>query len=148
MTLQRAKPALMLIGIGFLIYAIRAAGGIAPMAKAMTKIGWWFLPAFFVTVIAQWLRTAAWMCIFERPEERPPMTALWRARLIGESLNYLTFAGPLLGDPARASELAAETGTKDCMATVGVDRFLYALASCLFITTAGLVWLGSFGWLA
>jgi hypothetical protein len=145
MTLQRAKPVLLVVGIGFLIYAIHAAGGPGPMMSAVLRIGWWFPIAFLPTVVAQWLRTFAWSLIFEKDAGRPPMKALWRARLVGEALNYLTFTGPLLGDPAKASFLTSETGCKKSLASVGIDRFLYALASVLFIVVAGCMWLGGLG---
>lgn len=145
MSLQRAKPVLLALGIGFLIYAIYAAGGLGPMLSAVVRIGWWFPLAFFPTVAAQWLRTVAWSLVFERSADRPSMKALWRARLVGEALNYLTFAGPLLGDPAKASLLTSETGCKTSLASVGIDRFLYAVASVLFIVVAGGMWIGGWG---
>jgi hypothetical protein len=76
------------------------------------------------------------------------MKALWRARLAGEALNYLTFAGPLLGDPVKASLLKSQTGCDKAMVSVGIDRFLYAIASILFIALAGSMWLGGLGVLA
>jgi len=113
------------------------------MVSAVLRIGWWFPLALFPTVIAQWLRTLAWRLIFEK--NAPSMKALWRARLVGEALNYLTFAGPLLGDPAKASILTSETGCEKSLVSVGIDRFLYALASVLFIVVAGCMWLGGLG---
>jgi len=115
------------------------------MVAAVLRIGWWFPLAFFPTVVAQLLRTLAWRLIFEKSPDRPSMKALWRARLVGEALNYLTFAGPLLGDPAKASMLTSETGCKKSLVSVGIDRFLYALASVLFIVVAGCMWLGGLG---
>jgi hypothetical protein len=143
--LQRAKPVLLVLGIAFLIYAIYAAGGLGPMVSSVLQIGWWFPLAFLPTIVAQWLRTVAWRLIFEKNAERPSMKALWRARLVGESLNYLTFAGPLVGDPAKASVLTSETGCPKALASVGIDRFLYALASVLFIVAAGCLWFGAPG---
>lgn len=73
------------------------------------------------------------------------MKTLWRARLAGESLNYLTFAGPLVGDPAKASILTEKAKCPGALSSVGIDRFLYALASVLFIVAAGCLWFGGPG---
>jgi hypothetical protein len=70
---------------------------------------------------------------------------LTRIRLIGEALNYLTIAGPLLGDPAKATLLSSETGGPRSMATVIVDRYLYATASSVFFVAAGCAWFGARG---
>ena len=145
MNSKRAKAVFLVIGIGFLVYAIYAAGGLRPMVLSVVRIGWWFPLAFLPTIVAQWLRTVAWSLVFEKGAARPSMKALWRARLVGESLNYLTFAGPLLGDPAKASLLKSETGCEKALSSVGIDRFLYALASLLFIAAAGFMWLGETG---
>jgi hypothetical protein len=136
------KLAALALGIGFLVFMIQAEGGVGPMLSALVRIGWWFPLAFLPTILAQWLRTFAWSLVFSSSASRPPMKALWRARLAGEALNYLTFAGPLLGDPVKASLLKSQTGCDKALVSVGVDRFLYAMASILFIALAGSMWLG------
>ena len=142
--MKRVKQIFLVAGIGLLGYAIHANGGPGPMIKALAGIGWWYPLAFVGTAVAHALRTTAWGIVVKNHTACPPLLTLARIRLIGESLNYLTMAGPILGDPAKATLLSSETGDKS-LKTVMVDRYLYATASTVFFVAAGCAWFGRSG---
>lgn len=145
--MQRLKVAFLILGLILLAYAISSAGGIAPMALTLLRMRWWLLLALTSTFVAQLLRTVAWGRVLEGYGGRISFATLWRVRLIGEALNYLSFAGPFLGDPAKAWLLASETGFKKSGATVAFDRYLYSISTVLFIAAIAAGWFTRWGML-
>lgn len=146
--MQRLKLIFLIAGLGLLVYAISRTGGFAPIVSTLLQMRWWLLLALLSTFVAQLLRTVAWARVLESYGGRIPFATLWRVRLAGEALNYLSFAGPFLGDPAKALLLSSETGFKKSAATVAFDRYLYSVSSVLFAAAVAAAWFTRWGILA
>src|SRR5262249_16034905 len=86
------------------------------------------------------LRTVAWSRVLDSYGGHISLAILWRIRLSGEALNYLSFAGPFLGDPAKAWLLTSETGFRKSGASVAFDRYLYSISTVLFIAAVDAGW--------
>jgi hypothetical protein len=135
--MARLRALFAIVGVVLFVYAVQVTGGIGSISVALTAMGWWFPLAFLTTIVAQWLRTVAWCLICDR---RYSFRSLARARLIGEALSYVSFAGPLLGDPAKAALLSNEAHGRAAIRTVGRDRYLYAVSSLAFVAVVGSLW--------
>ncbi len=146
--MRRLKLIFLIAGLALLGYAISHTGGFAPIASTLLRMRWWLLLALVSTFAAQLLRTVAWGRVLESYGGRIPFATLWRVRLTGEALNYLSFAGPFLGDPAKALLLKSETGFQKSAATVALDRYLYSLSTVIFAATVAAVWFTRWGLLA
>jgi len=143
--MRRLKTILLVLGLAFLAYAINTVGGSAAIALSLLQMRWWLLLALVSTFVAQLMRTVAWGRVLDSYGGRISLATLWRVRLIGEALNYLSFAGPFLGDPAKAWLLSSETGFKKSGATVAIDRYLYSLSTALFIAAVAVAWFTAWG---
>jgi len=92
--MRRLKTILLVLGLVFLAYAINTVGGSAAIALSLLQMRWWLLLALISTFVAQLMRTVAWGRVLDSYGGRISLATLWRVRLIGEALNYLSFAGP------------------------------------------------------
>ena len=90
--MKRIKQGFFLVGLGFLAYAIHAAGGIAPMVSALIGIGWWYPLAFGATIAAHGLRTAGWGMIVATHTARPSLIVV---EAVNKGLNALFFFLPM-----------------------------------------------------
>ena len=138
--MQRLKVAFLIVGLVLLAYAIHSAGGFSAMGLTLYRIRGWLMLGLLSTFVAQFLRTLAWSRVLESYGGHISFATVWRIRLIGEALNYLSFAGPFLGDPAKALLLSSETGFKKSGVSVAFDRYLYSISTVLFITAVAAGW--------
>ncbi len=117
---HRSKQFLFLVGLAFFLYVLKRTGW-STLAGGFHRLGWFLLLIFALSGLKYVVSAFAWAAAF-LPEERQSWRRLFGARLAGEALNYLSIAGPLLGEPVKASLLR------------GV-RFVPGLASTLLETT-------------
>lgn len=117
---HRSKQFLFLLGLVFFVYVLKRTGW-SIVTEGFRRLGWYLLVIFALSGLKYVISAFAWAAAF-LPEERQSWRRLFGARVAGEALNYLSIAGPLLGEPVKASLLR------------GV-RFVPGLASTLLETT-------------
>lgn len=121
MSLRRFKQISFPLGFALFFYLLWRIGWDA-LARDFRSIGWFLAVIVGLSGVKYALSACAWAAAFF-PEERQSWRKLFGYRLAGETLNYVSIAGPLLGEPVKASMLR------------GV-QFLPGLASTLLETTA------------
>jgi len=121
-----------LLGAGLLVYIIRKVG-IQAIFAALARVGFGF---FFVVAIngsRHVLRTIA-MSLSVPPEHRRfTFIQAFAARLGGESMSFLTFAGPLLGEATKVALLRKRVPLVHGVPALVVDNLLYNLSVVLVI---------------
>src|SRR3989338_6564560 len=80
----------------------------------------------------------AWQRAFAGRDDTTPFWQLFQVRLAGESLNYLTVAGPILGEPTKATLLRERLPVAVGLGGTLIEAGIYGLTSGL-ITLPGLV---------
>src|SRR5215471_6396307 len=126
-----------LLGAVLLFYLIRAVG-VEPIFSALSRVGF----GFFIVVAANGarhvLRTIA-MRLSVAPEHRRfSFLQAFAARLGGESMGFLTFAGPLLGEATKVALLRKRVPLVHGVPALVVDNLLYNL-SVVLVVFAGAV---------
>ena len=121
-----------LLGALLLVYLIRTVG-VEPIFSALSRVGF----GFFVVVAANgarhMLRTVA-MRLSVAPEHRRfSFLQAFAARLGGESMSFLTFAGPLLGEATKVALLRKRVPLVHGVPALVVDNLLYNLSVVLLI---------------
>ncbi len=121
-----------LLGALLLFYLIRAVG-VDPIFSALGRVGF----GFFIVVAANGsrhvLRTIA-MRLSVAPEHRRfSFLQAFAARLGGESMSFLTFAGPLLGEATKVALLRKRVPLVHGVPALVVDNLLYNLSVVLVI---------------
>src|SRR5258708_4587355 len=121
------------LGAVLLVYVIRKVG-VQPIFSALSRVG--FFGFFFVVAVnglRHVLRTIA-MSMSVPPEHRRfTFLQAFAARLGGESMSFLTFAGPLLGEATKVALLRKRVPLVHGVPALVVDNLLYNLSVVLLI---------------
>jgi putative ABC transport system permease protein len=128
------------LGVGLLIYVIDRVG-VQPIFDALARIGLGFFLLLAISGSRHVFRTVA-MSISVSPEHRrfTFMQAL-AARLGGESISFLTFTGPLLGEATKIALLRRRVPVVSGVSALVIDNIIYNLSVVGFILTGALVML-------
>lgn len=121
-------------GILFTIVLARRLGGPVLLGH-MAALGPAAPLILILTGLRYPLQAAGWRLALT-PAARPPWPQAIGATLAGSAVSYLTFAGPVAGEPARAMLLRGHTSMASGIAAGAVERAIYAISGT-FVTAAG-----------
>src|SRR5947207_15030414 len=122
-----------LLGAILLVYLIRVVVGVEPIVAALTRVGFGFFIVVGANGARHVLRTIS-MRISVAPEHRRfSFLQALAARLGGESMGFLTFAGPLLGEATKVAMLRKRVPLVHGVPALVVDNLLYNLSVVLVI---------------
>src|SRR2546421_1621196 len=120
------------LGALLLVYVIRKVG-VQPIFSALGRIGFGFFFVVTINGLRHVLRTVA-MSISVPPEHRRfTFLQAFAARLGGESMGFLTFAGPLLGEATKVALLRKRVPLVHGVPALVVDNLLYNLSVVLIV---------------
>src|SRR5216684_2361805 len=120
------------LGALLLVYVIRKVG-VQPIFSALGRVGFGFFLVVAINGLRHVLRTIA-MRISVAPEHRRfSFLQAFAARLGGESMGFLTFAGPLLGEATKVALLRKRVPLVHGVPALVVDNLLYNLSVVLLI---------------
>lgn len=121
-----------LLGALLLFYLIRSVG-VTPIFTALSRVGFGFFFVVAANGLRHVLRTIA-MRLSVAPEYRRfSFLQAFAARLGGESMSFLTFAGPLLGEATKVAMLRKRVPLVHGVPALVVDNLLYNLSVVLVI---------------
>ena len=121
-----------LLGALLLVYIIRKVG-VQVIFAALARVGFGFFFVVAINGLRHVLRTIA-MSISVPPEHRRfTFFQAFAARLGGESMSFLTFAGPLLGEATKVAMLRKRVPLVHGVPALVVDNLLYNLSVVLVI---------------
>jgi len=121
-----------LLGAALLVYVIRKVG-VQAIFAALARVGFGFFFVVAINGLRHVLRTIA-MSISVPPEHRRfTFFQAFAARLGGESMSFLTFAGPLLGEATKVAMLRKRVPLVHGVPALVVDNLLYNLSVVLMI---------------
>src|SRR3989442_5951556 len=96
-------------------------------------LGWGFVSLLLLSGVRQGLRTVAWRSCVEPDGHRPGLLGLFGLRIVGEALNDVTPAGPLLGETAKVLAVSRRMSTQSSASSVVIDNLIYGLPPGFFI---------------
>ncbi len=121
-----------LLGALLLFYLIRTVG-VDPIFTALRRVGFGFFFVVAANGLRHVLRTIS-MRLSVAPEHRRfSFLQAFAARLGGESMSFLTFAGPLLGEATKVALLRKRVPLVHGVPALVVDNLLYNLSVVLVI---------------
>lgn len=120
------------LGAALLWFVIRKVG-VQPIFSALSRVGFGFFFVVAINGLRHVLRTIA-MSVSVPPEHRRfTFLQAFAARLGGESMSFLTFAGPLLGEATKVALLRKRVPLVHGVPALVVDNLLYNLSVVLLI---------------
>lgn len=127
-----AQTMAFVLGAALLVYVVRKIG-VQPIFAALSHVGFGFFLVVALNGLRHVLRTIA-MRLSVTPEHRRfTFLQAFAARLGGESMSFLTFAGPLLGEATKVALLRKRVPLVHGVPALVVDNLLYNLSVVLVI---------------
>jgi putative ABC transport system permease protein len=121
-----------LLGAVLLVYLIRAVG-VEPIFSALSRVGFGFFIVVGANGARHVLRTIAMRLAVAPEHRRFSFLQAFAARLGGESMGFLTFAGPLLGEATKVALLRKRVPLVHGVPALVVDNLLYNLSVVLIV---------------
>ncbi|HSP62297.1 MAG TPA: lysylphosphatidylglycerol synthase domain-containing protein, partial [Pyrinomonadaceae bacterium] len=120
------------LGALLLVYVIRAVG-VQPIFAALSRVGFGFFLVVAMNGLRHVLRTVAMSTSVPPEQRRFTFVQAFAARLGGESMSFLTFAGPLLGEATKVALLRKRVPLVHGVPALVVDNLLYNLSVVLVV---------------
>ena len=87
------------------------------------------------------LRTWAWRLCIDPSHRSVAFVDLFNIRLAAEAVTDLTFAGPLLGESAKALAVSQRIPATNSLSSIVIENLVYSLSVVLFIMSGAVVFL-------
>jgi len=142
--MRKTEIVFLILGLALFVVLLNQIGWGVILAQ-LYGVGWTFLLVLLVSGGRYAARTLAWRYAFSAQHELPSFGEMFRARLAAQALGYLTIAGPLLSEPAKATLLRDQVPLRIGLGGSLLEATAYSLTSTIIMVTGllvGLVWLG------
>lgn len=141
----RAKHSLVgvavtLVALALFVYLVSTTG-LATILGNIRLLGSTMLLLVAIAATRQVLRTIAWQLCIEPGKRTVSFLELSLIRLAGESITALTFAGPLLGETAKAVVVSRRMPAADSVPSIVVENIVYTFSIALLILAGTFVFL-------
>ncbi len=128
------------LGALLLWYVVRRVG-VQPIFTALSRVGFGFFIIVALNGFRHVLRTISMRISVPAEHRRFTFMQAFAARLGGEAMSFLTFAGPLLGEPTKIALLRKRVPLVHGVPALVVDNLLYNLSVVLMIFGGALLML-------
>lgn len=118
-----------LIFFAFLIYEV----GPAQIWSSLVAVGWGFISIFALWLLYYFFQNFAWAIIMRKTFREVGFLSLLKARIAGEAMNGLIPLGNFGGEPVKAYILAEKTSQTEIVASLILDKTIFAFGSLLYI---------------
>src|ERR1051326_800553 len=136
--LHYLRPAASIASLALFVYLLRRIGP-AAIFDNVRLLGWGFVALILLSGLRHVLRSAGWSYCLQTPGQRPGWSKLFGPRLVGEALDDLTPAGPLLGETAKIGVVSRLIPAQAGASSVVLENLIYALAALLFMLSGVVV---------
>jgi Lysylphosphatidylglycerol synthase TM region len=126
------RPAAAVISMALFAWLVRRTG-MDTVLQTIHRLGWSILVLILLSGVRHLLRAQAWSWCVPANGVRPRALQLLGPRLMGEALNDLTPAGPLLGEPAKIVAVSKWILPRDAASSVVIENLVYILGALLFM---------------
>lgn len=130
--MRRIEWVFLLLGLSLFVLLLHRVG-LSTVVQQIRQVGWFFLLVLLVSGGRYLSRTLAWRRAFPGRTDLPSFREMFQVRLAGDALNYLSFLGPLLGEPAKATLLRERLPLAVGLGGTLLEAGSFAVASGLVI---------------
>jgi len=129
---------LLVLGVGFLVYLIGCIG-MGELWRELRLLGWGLVPLLLSEGLAEFFHTLGWRRCLSGPHRALHLWLLFRIRMAGYAINYLTPTAALGGEATRAGLLSAYGRGTEAVSGVLIDKACFALGHLLFVVLGSVV---------
>jgi len=126
------RPVVAMVSMALFAYLLRRTG-VETVLQNVRQLGWFIFLVILLSGLRHVLRAHAWSWCVQSTGARPTALQLLGPRLMGEALNDLTPAGPLIGEPAKIVAVSKWIRSQDAASSVILENLIYILGALLFM---------------
>lgn len=139
-TFRYLRPLATIASLALFAYVLRRTG-VATIVTSARALGAGFILLILLSGLRHALRTAAWRAAIAPDTPRPGLLDLFGLRLMGEALNGVTPAGPLLGESVKVWAASKSMPGSSSVSSVVIENIIYGLGAGLFLLSGAVVFL-------
>jgi len=128
----------VILGITLLIILIWHTGFL-PLWQNLLILGWGLVPLILIEGVAGIFHTIGWRYCLSEPHRSLPFFQIFRIRLAGGAINYLTPTATLGGEVTKGSLLFSKHPSPEAATGVIIGKLSYALAQLILVSTGSVV---------
>jgi hypothetical protein len=128
----------VLLGFGLLAFLIGQIG-FQELLKQLALLGWGLVPLVMIEIVADALHTVGWRHCLPRPLRSLSFPRLFRIRLAGYAINYLTPTATLGGEVTKGMLLSLNHTATGAFQGVVVGKLAYSIAQLLFVSVGSII---------
>jgi glycosyltransferase 2 family protein len=139
--MKKLNTILLALGVVFLAYLLWKIGA-RELWQKLLALGWGLVPLILGEGVAEMLHTAGWRHCLSGPCRSLSFARLFRIRITGYAINYLTPTATLGGEVVKASLLSMNNNGPEAASSVLIDKVCFAVSHLLFVVAGGIILLG------
>jgi hypothetical protein len=136
--MKRFNVMLLVLGAGFLAYLVWTIG-LAELAREVVSLGWGLIPLVLCEGFAEFIHVVGWRHCLSGPLRSIPMLHLFRIRLAGYAINYLTPTAAIGGEVTKAVLLADHRRGPEAATGVLIGKLCFGFAHVLFVVIGSIL---------
>jgi hypothetical protein len=136
--MKKLHAVLLILGVAFLGYLLWRIG-VPELWRELTLLGWGLLPFIALELFADLIHTFGWRHCLSGPHRALPWFLLFRIRMAGYAINYLTPTAALGGEVTKAALLASNHRGPEAISGVLIGKLCYAFAHVLFVVVGSVL---------
>lgn len=123
---------LVALGLAFLAWLVAHIGP-AQLWSEFTALGWGLIPLLLGEGVAEMVHTIGWRHCLSGSLRALPWPFLFRVRMAGYAINYLTPTAAIGGEVTKAALLSAKGRGPEAVSGVLIGKVCFALAHLIFV---------------
>ena len=123
---------MLVLGAVFLGYLVSRIG-IRELWHQLTLLGWGLVPLILLEGVADLFHAIGWRCCLLGPHRSLSLLRIFRIRMAGFAVNYLTPTASFGGEVTKAALLASDQRGPDAVSAVLIGKLCFSLAHLLFV---------------
>lgn len=136
--MRKLQVILLGSGVFFLAYLLIKVG-LRDLWQQLSVLGWGLIPLALGEGIAEMIHTVGWRYCLSGPIRSLSWWNLYRIRMAGYAINYLTPTAALGGEVTKGALLSSRHPGPDAASGVLIGKLCFAVAHLVFVTLGGLL---------
>lgn len=130
--MRKLQIVLLVLGIAFLAVLV-ARVGVRELGHELALLGWGLIPLIMGEGVAEMVHTVGWRQCLSGPLRSLSWWTLFRIRMAGYAINYLTPTAALGGEVTKGTLLATHHRGPEAASAVLIGKLCFALAHLIFV---------------
>ena len=136
--MKKLHATLLVLGAAFLAYLLWGFG-IGQLCRELGALGWGLIPLVLCEGVAEFIHVVGWRYCLSGPHRSLSMVHLFRIRMAGYAINYLTPTAAVGGEVTKAGLLAANHPGPEAVTGVLIGKLCFAFAHLLFVVIGSII---------